>query len=49
MWYHFEFTSGANPYIAFTEEKAKEMIRKMKRKKYLVEEIVSGFYRVYDN
>lgn len=29
MWYHFEFTSGANPYIAFTEEKAKKMIRKM--------------------
>ena len=48
MWYHFEFTSGANPYIAFTEENAKKVIRRMKRKGYAVELIVDGFYRVYD-
>ena len=48
MWYCFEFTSGANPYIAKSLEEAGRVIRRMKRKKYKVEKIIDGFYRVYD-
>lgn len=47
-WTHFEFTSGANPYIAFIEEEAKELIRKYKQKGYLIEELSEGFYRIHD-
>ena len=48
MWYHFEFTSGCNPYIATNEETAKKVIRKYRRKGYKVEKITEGFYRIYD-
>ena len=48
-WTHFEFTSGANPYIAFVkEEEAEELIRKYKQKGYLIEELSEGFYRIHD-
>ena len=49
MWYHFEFISGANPYIAFTKENAEENIRLWKSKGYQVVKIKEGYYKVYDN
>lgn len=42
MWYHFSFTSGANPYIAKTEEEAKKKIRSWKRKGYEVTPFADG-------
>lgn len=47
-WTHFEFTSGANPYIAFVKEEAEELIRKYKQKGYLIEELSEWFYRIHD-
>ena len=48
MWYHFQFGSKANPYIAKTEDESKKFIRKMKRKGYYVRKIREGFYYVED-
>lgn len=48
MWYHFEFTSGANPFIAFEEKTAKKNVKFWRKKGWSVEKIIDGFYRVYD-
>lgn len=48
MWYHFQFDSKANPYIAKTEGEAKRKIRAWKRKGYYVRKIREGFYYVED-
>lgn len=48
MWYHFTFTSGANPYVAMDEKNAKKNIRHWKRKGFRVEELEKRFYLVYD-
>lgn len=48
MWYHFQFDSKANPYIAKTKEEADRKIRAWKRKGYYVRKIREGFYYVED-
>ena len=53
MWYHFEYTTGANPYIAKTEAERDRIIRKYKRKKVAVRPVwwTDGkvtAYRIYD-
>lgn len=48
MWYHFEFTSGSNPYICTSYESAVKLIKRYRRKHITVEKIIDGFYRVYD-
>ena len=48
MWHHFEFTSGANPYIAFTDANAKENIKLWNSKGWRVEAVREGFYKVHD-
>lgn len=47
-WYHFTFTSGANPYICINWKSAEKNIRHYKRKGYKVERIDKTFYLVYD-
>lgn len=49
MWYHFNFTSGANPYICVNYKDACRNIRFWKRKGYKVEKIQEGYYLVHDN
>lgn len=44
MFYHFEYTSGANPYIAKTEKERDRIIRKYGA----VKEISKGFYLIDD-
>lgn len=48
MWYHFQFESGANPYIAKTENEARKVIRKFQRKGCKVHQIIERFYIVSD-
>ena len=48
MWYHFQFDSKANPYVAKTEAEAKRKIRAWKRKGYYVRKLMEGFYYVED-
>lgn len=48
MWYHFIFTSGANPYVAMNEENAKKNMRFWKRKGYQIKELMNRHYLVYD-
>ena len=38
-WTHFEYTSGANPYIAMTYEERDKVLRKWKRRGVLFEEV----------
>ena len=48
MWYHFEFKSGSNPYIAKSEEEGKKVIRRLKRKGYsVVQEEVHVLHKFY--
>ena len=47
-WTHFEFTSGANPYISMTEENRKKVMRIWLREGYEIRENKPGFYTVYD-
>lgn len=44
-WYHFEFTSGSNPYIAKDDREKKRILRKYKGK---VTEVKPNFYRIDD-
>ena len=48
MFTHFEYTSGANPYISFSEDKAQQIIRKWKRRKIQVEKIGNNHYLIHD-
>lgn len=48
MWYHFTFSSGANPYICINYKDACRNIRHWKRKGYKVEKLDEGFYLVFD-
>lgn len=53
MWYRFEYTSSANPYIAKTEAERDRIIRKYKRKNVAVRPVwwTDGevtAYRIYD-
>ena len=48
MWYHFQFTSGGNPYIAKTEEERDRVINKHKELGETVKELKPGFYIVDD-
>lgn len=48
MWYHFEYTSGGNPYIAKTEEKKKEIINKYKFSGCAVEKTGERTFVVHD-
>ena len=48
MWYHFQFESGANPYIAKTENEARKVIRRWQRKGWKVHQIVGRYYVVDD-
>lgn len=51
-WSHFEYTSGANPYIAKTQAERDRIIRKYKRKgiEVVKEKCSNGteFYFVHD-
>ena len=54
-WSHFEYTSGANPYIAKTQAERDRIIRKYKRKGIAVDKVVCSsrdldteFYIVHD-
>lgn len=48
MYIHFEFTSGTNPYIAFTWEKAKELKRYWTRQGAYIEKIARCMYVIHD-
>lgn len=48
MFYHFQYTSGGNPYIAKTETERDRIIRKHTRAGDLVNEIKPGFYIIGD-
>lgn len=48
MWHHFEFTSGANPYIAFTDENAEANKKLWQSKGWRIEAVKEGFYKVHD-
>lgn len=47
-WTHFEFASGGNPYITFTEDAKKKLLRRLRRRGWQYTEIKHGFYKVYD-
>lgn len=47
-WTHFEFNSGANPYITMTDTAKKNMLRRLRRRNIQYVKIKPGFYRVYD-
>lgn len=47
-WTHFEFESGANPYIAFTKKNAEKNMRLWRKKGWDIEEIKPNFYVVHD-
>ena len=49
MWYHFQFISGANPYISKSEKDAKKNVRLWKKKGYTVTKLENGFYIVDDS
>ena len=38
-WTHFDYTSGANPYIAITDDKRDEVIRKWEERGVWIESI----------
>ena len=49
-WSHFEYTSGANPFIATTDEKRREVIREWEERGALVESVpnpIGGAMRWY--
>lgn len=53
MFTHFSYTSGSNPYIAFTENEAKRIIRKYSGRKakengIKIKQIKPGFYLIDD-
>lgn len=48
MYIHFEYMSGANSYIAFTEKETNRILRKYKRLKCKVTLIKPGFYMIDD-
>ena len=45
---HFQFTSGANPYITMTVEATKKFISQCKRNGFDLRLIQDGFYEVDD-
>lgn len=47
-WTHFTYTSGANPYITTTEKSKRNLIRKYRRKGYIVTRIKYGFWIIND-
>ena len=49
MYIHFQFTSGANPYITFTSCAKRNFMGRCKRRGYEVEKIRDGFYMVNDS
>ena len=48
MIYHFEYTSGGNPYIAKTENERDRIIKKHETAGDKVTEIRTGFYIIDD-
>lgn len=48
MWYHFQFKSGANPYVCFNEKVMEAKIKYWKSKGFKVDKIEPGFYVVDD-
>lgn len=48
MFYHFEYTSGGNPYIAKTETERNRIIKKHEAAGDIVNEIREGFYIIGD-
>ena len=47
-WTHFDFDSGANPYIAMTKEKREEVMNNCKSLGFEVEEIRPHMFLVHD-
>ena len=47
-WTHFEYMSGANPYISTTEANKRKIFRKYKKLGIEVEKIRDGFYLIHD-
>jgi hypothetical protein len=45
MYTHFEYKSGANPYIAMTDKETKRILKKYEGK---ITEIKPGFYLIDD-
>lgn len=48
MYYHFEYTSGSNPYVAKTDKERDRIIRKHEAAGETVTEIKPGFYIIND-
>ena len=48
MYYHFEYSSGGNPYIAKTDKERDRIINKHIKAGDLVNEIKPGFYIIGD-
>ena len=48
MHYHFSYTSGGNPYIAFTDKERDKIIKKHAGQGEKVTEIRAGFYLIDD-
>lgn len=48
MYYHFEYSSGGNPYTAKTEKERDRIINKHQEAGEIVKEIKPGFYVIGD-
>ena len=48
MFYHFEYTSGGNPYIAKTESERDRVVKKHTEAGDVVQEIRAGYYIIDD-
>lgn len=48
MYYHFEYTSGSNPYIAKTKEERDRIIEKHESAGDKITEIKTNFYLIDD-
>ena len=48
MYYHFEYTSGSNPYISKCEAERDRIIRKHEASGEIITEIKPGFYVIND-
>ena len=48
MWVLFHYTSGANPYIAFSEKEAERVIKRWERNGAKVEKVKDDFYVIDD-
>ena len=48
QWAHFTYSSGANPYIAFTQTESRRVIRRWRQRGAEVKRIRPGFWIIND-